>query len=353
MRDGLFALTDAEKFYKQLYENGDRKLLKKPMTYAEYEQLSENRRKYYHRIEHYHETVTTNTPGNTIKEFDADGDQVEVVLHGRYGYPIMHNHAYIELVYVYSGACTHFIEDQKLLMKKGDLCILAPEAMHALAVEDEDTVVINIMMSRHLFDSSFLKILKGGRMTSDFLENILYRKKVSPYLIFPTGEDSWIQELALRIYKERKEKDYLYNESVTLYVKQIFIQLIRKYEMMAIISDPLDNSQESNIMALMGYLSVNYNHVTLKQAAQFFGYNENYLGKILMRYTGKTFSNLISELQMENAKKLLEETNMSITEISVEVGCYDSSHFTRKFKKAYGVTPNNYRKEMQERTTYK
>lgn len=63
-----------------------------------------------------------------------------------------------------------------------------------------------------------------------------------------------------------------------------------------------------------------------------------------MRYTGKTFSSLISEIQMENAKQLLEETSMSITEVSEEVGCYDSSHFTRKFKKAFGITPNAFRK---------
>lgn len=342
LRDGAFALSEQEKHFKYQYEHGGSGYLKKPMSYAEFEALGAEKRQYYYEAETYHEAVTTNTPGNTIKEFDCNGDRVEVVLHRRFSYPIMHNHAYIELVYVHCGSCTHFVENQILEMKAGDLCILAPEAMHAVAVENEATVVINIMMSRRLFDVSFLRILKGGHMTSDFLENILYRKRVSPYLIFPTGEDPWIHELVLKIYREKK--DYLYNESVTLYVKQIFIQLIRNYELMAIISDPLDNSQETNMMALMGYLSVNYNHVTIKEVAQFFGYNENYLGKILMRYTGKTFSSLISEIQMENAKQLLEETSMSITEVSEEVGCYDSSHFTRKFKKAFGITPNAFRK---------
>lgn len=47
---------------------------------------------------------------------------------------------------------------------------------------------------------------------------------------------------------------------------------------------------------------------------------------------------------MKNASQLLLETGMSITEISNEVGCYDSSHFTRKFKKEFGMTPNAFRK---------
>ncbi len=67
---------------------------------------------------------------------------------------------------------------------------------------------------------------------------------------------------------------------------------------------------------------------------------------MLMRYTGKTFSCLITELQMEKAKQMLEETSMSITEVSTAVGCYDSSHFTRKFKKTFGMTPYAYRKKQ-------
>ncbi len=42
-------------------------------------------------------------------------------------------------------------------MKEDDLCILAPEDMHAAAVEDENMIVINIMMSRQ---HSFLAIMK-------------------------------------------------------------------------------------------------------------------------------------------------------------------------------------------------
>ena len=46
---------------------------------------------------------------------------------------------------------------------------------------------------------------------------------------------------------------------------------------------------------------------------------------------------------MKNAARLLEETRLSLTEIGEEVGCYDASHFTHKFKNIYGVTPKEYR----------
>lgn len=317
------------------------------MTYDEFEEIVSKKKNEYLNNEIFHEPVTTNTPGHTVKDIvSLSDDQVEVVLHKRYSYPVMHNHAYIELVYVMSGTCTHFVEQMSFQMKQGDVCILAPNAMHAISAEADDAVLVNIMMSKTMFDSSFLRIVKGGSIISDFLEHILYNKQVSPYLLFPTGDDSVISNLILNMYEERERKDYLYNESVLLYTKQMFIHLIRNYEMSAIVSNPIDNSHENNVVALMAYINVNYNHVTLKQTAQFFGYNENYLGKIIQRYTGKKFCTLVSDIQMKNAKRLLEETNMSITEVGNEIGCYDTSHFNRKFKSAYGMTPNAFRKQL-------
>lgn len=152
----------------------------------------------------------------------------------------------------------------------------------------------------------------------------------------------------LNVYKERQNKDYLYNEAETLYIKQIFIHLIRHYEMMAIITNPMNNSQDNHIVSVMGYVLVNYNHITLRDTAAFFGYNETYLGQILQKYTGKKFCALITDLQMSHAKKILEESSLSITAIGGEVGCYDASHFNRKFKSIYEVSPNTYRKQKKK-----
>lgn len=345
MKNAEFALSEIERHFKYEYENGGAALLKRPMSYDEFIALSADKRKYYGNYEQYHEIISVNNPGNTVKEVNEYGENIDVVRHGRYGYPLMHNHAYIELVYVYSGECVHFVENMDFKMEEGDVCILAPDAMHAISAESDDAVIINVMMSKKMFDLSFLRILKSGQTVSEFLEHVLYNKKVSPYLMFPTGRDEWMHEMALKLYRERARKDYLFNESATLFVKLIFIHLIRNYEMMAIVSNPLDNTQESNIVALMAYINVNYSRVTLKETAQFFGYNETYLGQIIQKYTNKKFSTLVNELQMKNGKRLLTESNLSITEISCEIGCYDSSHFTRKFKKMYGMTPKEYRME--------
>lgn len=344
MEKESFPLDEIEQLCKREYLAWSKPYLQRAVSYEELLQLSPEKRRPYQLAQQFHEKVTTNTPGNTIVDVAIQGDSVEIVRHKRYGLPILHNHAYIELAYVYSGSCTHFVNQQTLQMKEGDLCILAPDTMHAISVQDDDTIVVNIMMSRSMFDRSFLKMLRGGTAISNFMENVQYRQKVSPYLLYPTGTDADLHEAVLKVLQERERKDYLFNESVTLYVKHIFIHLIRNYEIMVILADPVDNSQNGNILAILSYISMHYKEVNLKKIADFFGYNENHMSKLIHQYTGKTFSALVNEIQMENAAKLLRETKLSITEIANEVGCYDSSHLTRKFRGEYGVSPIRYRR---------
>lgn len=109
------------------------------------------------------------------------------------------------------------------------------------------------------------------------------------------------------------------------------------------VSTAVENTFNNHVVAILGYLSQNYSHTSLEETAAFFGYAPNYLGKMLKNYTGKTYTEIITEYQMERACELLKENRLSITEISQEVGCFDASHFTRKFKKQYGISPTEYR----------
>ncbi len=59
--------------------------------------------------------------------------------------------------------------------------------------------------------------------------------------------------------------------------------------------------------------------------------------------------NYLRELRLEKACKLLESSYHRINQISIEVGMLNDSHFTRDFKKKFGVTPTEYRRQYWER----
>ncbi|MDD3336049.1 MAG: response regulator [Eubacteriales bacterium] len=69
--------------------------------------------------------------------------------------------------------------------------------------------------------------------------------------------------------------------------------------------------------------------------------NPDYLGKLFRKCVGVKFSEYLAQLRMENAKKLILETDDSIKSIAEAVGCGNSpQYFSCLFKKQYGVTPS-------------
>ena len=70
----------------------------------------------------------------------------------------------------------------------------------------------------------------------------------------------------------------------------------------------------------------------------------SYLGRILKKETGRTFVENVTDLRMQEAKKLLSSSDLSVAEITEKVGYTDASSFIRVFKRVEGVTPGAYRK---------
>ena len=68
-----------------------------------------------------------------------------------------------------------------------------------------------------------------------------------------------------------------------------------------------------------------------------------HLSKLLNKYTGQNFSEILNHVRMEEAKRLLENPSLRIGDIAETVGFLDMAHFSRVFKKQVGVSANEYR----------
>ncbi len=354
----LETLTEREKQMKKLYLGEGKDFLSRPMSFAEYKRLMEAHPEYPD-VGFVYELGSMEQMGTTVPEVEAltNGDAIDVEVHERYGYPVVHNHVYIEMIYVYSGTCTHYIESgaqepgthsgwKGFQMKAGDLCLLAPNVRHVITALEDDVIVLNVLLSKQMIDTGFLALLKDKYLLADFFKNILYEKGASAYILFPTGADPWMKQTFGLIYQEEQKREYAYREYLVLYVKQVMIHLIRRYQLQAVVAESVQQEMGSHVVAILAYISVNYNQVSLKQTAEFFHFSEAYLSRMLKKYTSRTFVQIITELQMKHGKELIEEGKLNLAQISQEVGCFDASHFTKKFKKQFGISPEEYRKKL-------
>ncbi|WP_236005947.1 AraC family transcriptional regulator [Desemzia sp. RIT 804] len=88
--------------------------------------------------------------------------------------------------------------------------------------------------------------------------------------------------------------------------------------------------------------------VSLERIASENNISISYASKLIKEETGKSFSSTVQSLRMGRFKELLLTTREPIQELVKQIGYYDVSNFTRKFRKENGVTPGEYRKRYQE-----
>lgn len=95
--------------------------------------------------------------------------------------------------------------------------------------------------------------------------------------------------------------------------------------------------------ALM-YIEHNFqNDISVEDIAAVCGLNRSYFGKIFKEAIGKTPQEFLLQYRMVKATELLKLTQLSIGDISSAVGYANQLHFSRAFKKIYGVSPREWR----------
>ena len=105
-----------------------------------------------------------------------------------------------------------------------------------------------------------------------------------------------------------------------------------------------NNLPEDMLKTVLNYIHSNYNHqITLNDVAKFVHLNTQYFSRYFKNKTGTTFTQYITNIRIENAKKLLINTNMSISQIALQVGYSDPAYFSKVFVKCEQQSPYKYK----------
>jgi len=88
--------------------------------------------------------------------------------------------------------------------------------------------------------------------------------------------------------------------------------------------------------------------MTLKEAAAAAFLSPNYLTHLLRKETGSTFSELVLERRMRLARTHLMNSTKPISHIAEVCGFADEAYFSRRFRKAHGMPPGQFRRQHRE-----
>lgn len=103
------------------------------------------------------------------------------------------------------------------------------------------------------------------------------------------------------------------------------------------------------VLEMMRYIRKHYSQdLSLERMGEIFHMNGVYLGQMFKKEVGVTFLKYVTNLRMEEAKRILREENSTVTEAAKQVGYHTSQYFSQIFTKNVGMSPQEYKKWNEE-----
>lgn len=106
----------------------------------------------------------------------------------------------------------------------------------------------------------------------------------------------------------------------------------------AVLKDP-------RLTEILNYIQENYLDISLDDLSKQFSLTKPYLSKYIKEKSGMTFGDTVKKIRMKKARTLLKNRNMTVESIADAVGYQNVEHFNRLFKRAYGMTPVQFRNQ--------
>lgn len=148
----------------------------------------------------------------------------------------------------------------------------------------------------------------------------------------PEQANALLDSMEQNISVEQCQK---YGDLIASYIHMLF-QFCPPSEQSAI-PNPLIND-------LLTFIEENLNsEIHLESLAGLFHYNEKYLGRLFKQHMGCSLKIYICRRRIENAKYMLENTELPIIEIATKNGFENVTYFNRRFKEFVGITPTEFR----------
>lgn len=161
---------------------------------------------------------------------------------------------------------------------------------------------------------------------------------------------SFLKEAMLQLFAGIRVK-----LDVNLQEQEHAIQISRTYEeMLNCVRQGLDllrghgKVYSEPIQRAIDYIDFHYTEdISLNMVADFVYLNRDYLSRQFKKEVGVNFSEFLMKMRLRRAKRLLETTNMRISDVALSVGITNMSYFSTVFHKSFGCKPNDIRKKRK------
>ena len=231
-----------------------------------------------------------------------------------------------KLYYIFKGSCTIQIAGQEYIGSAGDWFLLPKNIPHSYE-NDYD----------HDFGEWWIHF-------EVFPDSDIFERLHLPYMLH--AENRRRIELLFKKYEQTLKSRLV---SDRLLVKAVLLEILAEYIKAAVPEEAETTGESSSRMdCVLQYI---HDHVSddisVAELAALIQMHPNHFIRFFKTHTGYTPAYYMKKVRMDIAKKLLEKSELNISEIAEKIGIHESTYFSKVFKESYSMSPKMYRAFFQ------
>lgn len=274
----------------------------------------------------------------------TDGIELErMIRKGHFNMHGKHFHNQYEIFYLLEGERRFFFDNRSYLVKGGSLILVDENSIHMTTANSEqeighDRIILYVERDKM---KEFDRLFPNLNLVKFFHQH---------YGVFPLNERQQREfiDLYIRLQDEFDSRKRNYRAMIETEIIQYFICFMRENHTPAIEdTDVSAPSKYQNIYAVADYISEHFDEtITLDLLADQFYISKYYLSRTFKEITGYGISEYLNIHRIREAKRLLEETDLSVQQIARKLGYESITYFEKVFKTYMTMSPLKYRKTM-------
>ena len=248
----------------------------------------------------------------------------------------VHWHDEFEIIYVRSGFLTVSISGESYIGKTGEAFVVSPGNLHLMGSQSG-----TVDYYTFLFPLKYISF-----RTDDMLDDKLLEPLKNGHLMIGPRIKDTAKELCEQLVETYMAKNKKIESEITAQIKTkiILLQFILEMWKKGFVIENDTSGRNIVEKEMVSYIQQNFTgKISLKEFGEQFHLSEKYISRYFKEHFHITLSQYITYLRLENAKQLLQDTDLSVTETAMQSGYQNVSYFIRSFKKAYGISPLKYR----------
>lgn len=243
-------------------------------------------------------------------------------------YSIPHSHSYTELFYIVGGNGQFQINDRIFPVQAHQLVIVNPNIIHT-----------EVSYEAHPLEYIVIGI-EGLELTIPGTEE-------GNYCIYTFPEVNGVLTCIQTILQEMQDRETEYQTVCQAYMEIIMVQLLRNTNV-SITQVHSRFPTNRQCTSVRHYIDKHYKeNITLDQLAEKASINKYYMAHAFKREYGISPISYLIGCRIREGKRLLAETDLSLSQIATVLGFSSSSYFSQSFRNSEGMSPTEYRKNNQ------